>query len=89
MKNAQDGMDVKYMSDIIFKEIYGICETKNLTKESIKKYKKTEREIFGKYDNFSEGKLKTKSKKNVYVRSYVMTTVIKRCRGEKKEAKEK
>ena len=25
----------------------------------------------------------TKSNKNVYVRNYVMTTVIKRCRGEK------
>ena len=31
------------MSDLILKEIYGIYETKNLTKEQTKKYKMTER----------------------------------------------
>ena len=49
----------------------------------------TERENFDKYDNLSENKLKTKSNKEVYVRNDVMTTGIKRCRGEKKEVKEK
>ena len=34
------------MSDPILKEIYGKYETKNLTKEQIKRYKMTEREIF-------------------------------------------
>ena len=48
----------------------------------------TEREIFEKYDNLSEDELSEKSNKNVYVKNDVMTTVIKRCRGEKKEAKE-
>ena len=48
----------------------------------------TEREIFEKY-NLSEDELNTKSNKNTYVENDVMTTVIKRCRGEKKEAKEK
>ena len=43
MKNVQDGLGVKNMSDLILKEIYGIYETKNLTKEQIKKYKMTER----------------------------------------------
>ena len=28
MKNVQDGLGVKNMSDLILKEIYGICETK-------------------------------------------------------------
>ena len=89
MKNVQDGLGVKNMPDLILKEIYGIYETKNLTKESIKKYKMTERKIFETFDDLSEVELNTKSNKNVYVRNDVMTTVIKRCRGEKKEAKEK
>ena len=72
------------MSDLILEEIYGIYETKNLTKEQIKKYKMTEREIFEKYDKLSENKLNTKSNKEVYVKNDVMTTVIKRCRGQKK-----
>ena len=62
---------------------------KNLTKEQIKKYKMTKREIFKKYDNLSEDELNTKSNKNVYVENDVMTTVIKRCRGEKKRRKKK
>ena len=77
------------MSDLILEEIYGIYETKNLTKEQIKKYKMTEREIFEKFDNLSEDELNTKSNKKVYVKNDVMKTVIKRCRGEKKEEKEK
>ena len=39
----------------------------------------TERKFFEKYANLSEDKLNTKSSKNVYV----MSTVIKRCRGER------
>ena len=46
MKNVQDGLGVKNMTDLILKEIYGIYETKNLTKDQIQKYKMTE-----KYDN--------------------------------------
>ena len=75
---------VQNMSDPILKEIYDIYKTKNLTKEQIKKYKMTEREIFEKYDKLSENKLNTKSNKEVYVKNDVMTTVIKRCRGKKK-----
>ena len=77
------------MSDLILKELYGIYETKNLTNEEIKNYKMTEREIFEKYDDLSGDELNTKSNKNVYVENDVMTTVIKRCRGEKDEVKEK
>ena len=57
--------------------------------KKIKKYKITEREIFENFDNLSEDELNRKSNKNVHVRNDVMTTVIKRCSGEKKEAKEK
>ena len=84
MKNVHGGLGVKNMSDLVLKEIHGICETKNPTKEQIKKYKMTERKIFKKYANLSEDKLNTKSSKNVYVKNDVMSTVIKRCRGEKK-----
>ena len=62
---------------------------KKLTKNQIRKYKMTEREIFEKYANLSEHELSEKSNKNIHVKNDVMTTVIKRCRGEKKEAKEK
>ena len=49
----------------------------------------TEREIFKKYDNLSEFELNPKNNKEVYAENDVMTTVIKRCRGEKKEVKER
>ena len=45
----------------------------------------TERKIFGKYANFSENEL---NPKNV-TKNDVMTAIIKRCKGEKKGAKEK
>ena len=89
MKNVHDSLGVKNMSDLVLKEIHGICETKNTTKEQIKKYKMTERKIFEKYANLSDDKLSKKSNKNAYVKNDVMTTVIKCCRGGKKEAKEK
>ena len=45
-----------------------------------------EREYFKKIDNLSEKELnKKKNNKETYVRNDVMTTVIKRCRGEKKK----
>ena len=84
MKNVHKGLGVKNMSDLILKEIYSIYETKNLTKEPIRKYKMTEREIFEIYDNLTEDELSNKSNNNVYVKNDVMTAVIKRCIGEKK-----
>ena len=83
MKNVKNGMGVRNMSDLILKEIYGICETKNLTKKQVKEYKMTEREFFEKIYKLSKDKLNNKSNKDVCVRNDVMTTVIKRCRGEK------
>ena len=44
----------------------------------------TQRKIVEKRDNLSEDKLNAKSSKNVYVKNDVMSTVITRCRGEKK-----
>ena len=45
MKNVKDGLGVKNMSDLILKEICGIYEAKNVTKEQIKKYKMAGREV--------------------------------------------
>ena len=48
-----------------------------------------ERDIFEKYDNLREDEPNAKSNKNVDVKSDVMNTVIKPCRGEKKRGKRK
>ena len=85
MKDPGSGMGVKNISDLTLKEIYGICETKNPTKEQINEYKMTEREIYEKFSNLSEDELNTKSNKNIYVRNSVMTAIIKHCRGEMKK----
>ena len=89
MKDAHKGLGVKNMFDLILKEIYGIYETKNVTNKKIQKYKMTEREIFKKYDNSCKDELNRKTNKNVYVKNDVMTTVIKRCRGEKRRDQRK
>ena len=81
MKDVEIGMGVKNISDL--KEIHGICETKNPTKEQVNKYKMTKREIYKKFTNLSKKELNTKNNKKTYVRNDVMTTIIKRCRGEK------
>ena len=39
MKNVQDVLGVKNMSDVILKEIYGIYETKDLQKSRLKNTK--------------------------------------------------
>ena len=74
-------MGVKNISDLVLNEIYGICETKNLSKEQVNKYKMTKREIYKKLTNLSQEELNTKYK--TYARNDVMTTIIKRCKGEK------
>ena len=71
IKDIGNGLGVKNISDLVLKEICGICKTKNPTKEEIQNYKMTEREIYEKLDNLSEAELNTKSKKNVYVRNNV------------------
>ena len=48
----------------------------------------TERGIYEKFDNLREEELNTKSNKNVSVKNDVKSTVIKCCRGEKKEEQE-
>ena len=64
MKDVGSGMGVKYVSDLVLKEIYGICETKNPTKEQVNNYKMTKREIYQKFTNLSKKQLNTKNNKN-------------------------
>ena len=85
MKNVGVGLGVKSISDLVLKEIRGIYEKKELTKEETKRYKMTEREICEKFDYLSEDELNVKSNKNVFVKNNAMTNIIKRCRDEKKK----
>ena len=46
MKDVGSGMGAKNISDLVLKEIYGTCETKNPTKNQVHEYKITKREIY-------------------------------------------
>ena len=83
MKDVESGMNVKNISDLVLKEIYGICETKNPTKKQVNEYEMTKRQIYKNFINLSEKELNTKNNKRTSVRNDVMTTIIKRCRGER------
>ena len=83
MKDVGSSMGGKNISDLVLKEIYGICETKNPTKKQVNEYKMTKREIYKKFTNLSQEELNTKNNKKCYARNDVMATVIKCCRGEK------
>ena len=45
MIHVQNGLELKNISDLLRKEIYGIFEIKNITKEQKRKYIRTEKEI--------------------------------------------
>ena len=83
MKDVGSGIGVENISNLVLKDIYGICETKIPSKEQVNEYKITEREIYKKFTNLSKQKLNTKNNKKSYARNYVMTTFIKQCRREK------
>ena len=87
MKDVGSDIDVKNLSDLVLKEIYGISETKNPTKKQVNEYKMTKRQIYKKFTNLSDKELNAKNNKKMYVRNDVMTTIIKRCRGEKTRGK--
>ena len=62
MKDVQNGLGVTNMSDLILKELHGIYEIKNVTKEQVKEYKMTDREYYERFDNLSKIELKNKNK---------------------------
>ena len=43
MKDIGSGIGVKNISDLVLKEIYGICETKNPSEEQVNKPKMTKK----------------------------------------------
>ena len=61
MKDVRSGMGVKNISELVLKEIHSILNTKNTTKEQIKKYKMTERGIFKEFGNLSNKELNISS----------------------------
>ena len=71
MNDVQNGLGIKNMSNLVRKEIHGVFETKNPTKDQVKKYKRRENELV----NNSNATF-------VYVRSDLMSRIIKNCRGE-------
>ena len=85
VKDVRSGMGVKNISDLVLNEIYGICETKNLSKEQVNEYIMTKRKICKKFTNLSKQELNKKNNKKTYARNDAMITIIKRCRGEKKQ----
>ena len=54
MKDVESGINVKNISDLVLKEIYGICGTKNPTKEQVNEYKMIKRENYKKFTNLSK-----------------------------------
>ena len=77
IKDVGSGIGVKNISDLVLKEMYGICETKRPTKKQVNEYKMTKREIYKKFTNLSQKELTTKNNKKAYVRDDVMTAIIK------------
>ena len=54
MKKVKDGLDVKNISELVLKEIYGAYGKKNKTKEEVKYYKMTEREFLKTFYDYNE-----------------------------------
>ena len=66
---------LKNISDLVLKEIYGICETRNPTKEQVNEYKMTKRKIYKKFTNLSKKEINARNNQNPYVRNDVRTTI--------------
>ena len=83
----KNGLGVQNIFHLVLKEIYSVYKTKNLTKERIKKYKMTKREIFEKFGNLSEDDLKARKNKEVYAKNDVILLLnaaeVKKKRREK------
>ena len=65
MTDVGSGIGVKNISDLVLKEIYAICETKNPTKKQVDEYKMTKRQIYKTFTNLSDKELNTKNNKKI------------------------
>ena len=83
MKDIGSGIGFKNISDLVLKEIYGVCETKNPSKGQVNEHKMTKKQIYKKLTNLSQEELNTINDKKNCVKNNVMTAIIKRCRREK------
>ena len=83
MKDVGSGMGVKKHIWFSFKRNIWYLWNKKSYKKQVNEHKMTKREIYKKFTNLSEKELNTQNNKNPYIRNAVMTTIIKRCRGEK------
>ena len=54
---------LKNISDSVLKEIYGICETRNPSKEQVNEHKMTKEQIHKKFTNLRQEKLNTRDNK--------------------------
>ena len=75
MKDAENGLGVKTMSDLVIKEIHGIFNTRRPTLNQIRRYKRSLADFINNCEY---------SDKVRYVRSDLMEKTIKNCRGVKK-----
>ena len=57
MKDVGSGIGVKNISDLVLKEIYGICETNNPSKEQVNEYKMTKKQIYKSFANLNQEEL--------------------------------
>ena len=73
MKDVENGLGIKSISDLLIKEMQGIFETKKFTKEQKIKYIRSKFEIIKKFGD----------KKSKYARNDIMEKIIKNCRGVK------
>ena len=53
MKDIGSGIGVKNISDLVLKEIHGICETKNPSKEQVNEHKMTKKN-YKKFTNLGQ-----------------------------------
>ena len=83
IKDVGNGLGVKNISDLVLKK-YMANMKKKLTKEEIKCYKMTEREIFKKFGKLSNNELDKLCNKSVFVKNTIMTNINHR-RGEQKK----
>ena len=54
---------LKNISDSVLKETYGICETRNPSKEQVNEHKMTKEQIYKKFTNLRQEKLNTRDNK--------------------------
>ena len=74
MVDVQNGLGIKNIPDLVRKHIQGIYETKNLTEEQVRKYKRSQKEI---------NKEPTDDSRFKHACSDLMEIIIKKFRGVK------